>query len=49
MISCRTIEEVIAAADADSVGEAPMSQESADKVAAILEGARIRGELPVRG
>jgi hypothetical protein len=36
MVTCRTIEEVIAAADADSEGEPPLSQAAADQVAAIL-------------
>jgi hypothetical protein len=36
---CCTIDEVIAAADADSEGEPPMSRETADKVAAILAAA----------
>jgi hypothetical protein len=40
MVTCRTIEEVIAAADADSVGEPPMSQAAADQVAAILASVR---------
>lgn len=33
---CRTIAEVEAAADAESAGETPLSQETADRVAAIL-------------
>lgn len=40
MVTCRTIDEVIAAADAASEGEPPLSQEAADKVAAILGGLR---------
>lgn len=38
MTLCRTIAEVEAAADADSAGEPPLSQEAADRVAAILSG-----------
>jgi hypothetical protein len=34
--SCRSIADVEAQADADSIGEAPLSQETADRVAAIL-------------
>ena len=33
---CRTLADVEAAADADSATEAPLSQEAADRVAAIL-------------
>ncbi len=36
MTLCRTIAKVEAVADADSIGEAPLSQEAADRVAAIL-------------
>ena len=36
MTACRSIADVEAQADADSIGEAPMSQETADRVAAIL-------------
>jgi hypothetical protein len=39
MVTCRTINEVLAAADADSVGEPPMSQAAADRVAVILAAA----------
>lgn len=37
---CRTLDEVLAAADADSAGEAPLTQKQADQVAAILLPAR---------
>ena len=40
MTACRTIAEVEAQADRDSEGELPMSQETADKVAAILLAAK---------
>ena len=40
MTACRTVAEVEAAADADSAAEAPLSQETADRVAAILTAAR---------
>lgn len=40
MTACRTIAEVLAAADADSEGEPPLSQGTADQVAAILQSAR---------
>jgi hypothetical protein len=40
MTTCRTIAEVEAAADADSVGDPPLSQAAADRVAAILLAAR---------
>ena len=40
MTACRSIADVEAQADADSIGEAPMSQETADRVAAILLTAR---------
>ena len=33
---CRTLAEVLAAADADSANTPPLSQETADRVAAIL-------------
>lgn len=33
---CRTLDEVLAAADADSAGDPPLSQDLADLVAAIL-------------
>jgi hypothetical protein len=36
MVTCRTMEEVLAAADADSEDEPPMSRETADRVAAIF-------------
>ena len=36
MTLCRSIADVEAQADRDSEGEPPMSQETADKVAAIL-------------
>ena len=36
MTACRSIADVEAQADADSIGEAPLSQETADRVAAIL-------------
>jgi hypothetical protein len=36
MTTCRTIAEVLAAADADSVGEPPMTQAQADLIAIIL-------------
>ena len=39
MVWCRTIEEVIAAADAESRNDPPLSQATADKVAAILAAA----------
>ena len=55
MTACRSIADVEAQADADSIGEAPLSQETADRVAAILmaaprrekarEAARVLGEL----
>jgi hypothetical protein len=38
--ACRTIAEVEAAADAESAGIPPLSQETADKVAAILVAGR---------
>lgn len=38
--ACRSIADVEAQADRDSIGEAPLSQETADKVASILAGAR---------
>jgi hypothetical protein len=37
---CRTIAEVEAAADADSIGEPPLTQAQADRIAAILRPAR---------
>jgi hypothetical protein len=40
---CRTIAEVLAAADADSIGEAPLTQAQADRVAAILAPTRQTG------
>ena len=36
MTTCRTLDEVYAAADADSIGEPPLTQAQADLVAAIL-------------
>lgn len=36
MTVCRTIAEVESSADADSAGEPPLSQETADRIAAIL-------------
>jgi hypothetical protein len=36
MTACRTLDDVLAAADADSAGEPPLSQDQADLVAAIL-------------
>jgi hypothetical protein len=36
MSLCRTLAEVEAAADADSIGEPPLTQEQANRVAAIL-------------
>ena len=35
-MNCRTIAEVEAAADTDSAGDPPLTQETADRVAAIL-------------
>lgn len=35
-MNCRTLAEVLAAADADSAGDPPLSQDQADLVAAIL-------------
>lgn len=40
MTTCRTLDEVLAAADADSEGEPPLSQAAADQVAVILQSAR---------
>ena len=37
---CRSAAEIEAAADADSAGETPLTQEQADQVAAILAPAR---------
>jgi hypothetical protein len=37
---CRTIADVEAQADADSLNDPPLSQETADKVAAILAAGR---------
>lgn len=55
MTACRSVADVEAQADRDSAGEAPLSQEAADRVAAILmaadpsekyrEVARVPGEL----
>ncbi len=39
VVWCRTIEEVIAAADAESRNDPPLSQATPDKVAAILAAA----------
>lgn len=36
MTACRSIADVEAAADADSAGDPPLSQETADRIAAIL-------------
>jgi len=36
MTTCRTLAEVLAAADADSHGDPPLSQDQADYLAAIL-------------
>jgi len=33
---CRSLDEVFAAADADSLGEPPLTQAQADRIAAIL-------------
>jgi hypothetical protein len=38
--ACRTIAEVEAQADADSLSDPPLTQETADKVAAILVAER---------
>ena len=35
-MTCRTLAEVLAAADADSAGDPPLTQATADLVAAIL-------------
>jgi hypothetical protein len=40
MSLCRTLAEVLAAADADSEGEPPLSQAAADQVAVILQSVR---------
>lgn len=40
MSLCRSIAEVEAAADADSLGEPPLTQAQADRVAAILHPVR---------
>lgn len=40
MTACRTLAEVLAAADADSEGEPPLSQAAANQVAAILQSTR---------
>ena len=40
MAVCRTIADVEAAADADSASDEPLSQEAADRVAALLLAAR---------
>jgi hypothetical protein len=39
VVWCRKIEEVIAVAEADAANDPPLSQETADKVAAILAAA----------
>jgi hypothetical protein len=36
MTVCRTLDEVLAAADADSASDPPLSQDQADLIAAIL-------------
>lgn len=36
MTTCRTLDEVLAAAGADSIGEPPLTQDQADLIAAIL-------------
>ena len=36
MTTCHSLDDVLAAADAESEDEPPMSQEAADQVAAIL-------------
>ncbi len=40
MALCRTIADVEAAADADSAADEPLSQEAADRIAAILLASR---------
>lgn len=40
MTACRTLADVLAAADADSEGEPPLSQAAADQAAAILQTVR---------
>jgi len=39
VVLCRTLAEVEAAADADSAGDPPLTQATADRVAAILAAA----------
>ena len=41
-MNCRTLAEVIAAAEADAATMPPLTQETADKVAAILAPIRAR-------
>jgi hypothetical protein len=38
--TCRSLDEVLEAADADSAGDPPLTQEQADQAAAILYPAR---------
>ena len=40
MTLCRSLDAVLAAADADSNGEPPLTQEQADEIAVILYPAR---------
>lgn len=40
MSTCHSLAEVLAAADADSLADPPLSQETADQVAALLYPAR---------
>jgi hypothetical protein len=39
MTLCRTVDEVLAAADADSQGDPPLTQDQADFIAALLASA----------
>jgi hypothetical protein len=44
MTVCRTLDEVLAAADADSKSDPPLSQDQADLIAAILAAGEVRRE-----
>lgn len=45
---CRTLDEVLAAADADAAGDPPLSQDQADLVAAILAPHQAAARDPAR-
>ncbi len=46
MTACRTLPDVLAAADADSAADEPLTQDQADRTGAILAAAAVPALTP---